>query len=141
MKIKRLADGKLFIQFKFNPNENLLSTGDEIAAAGPDGDDFALFMDAVIIIVDTEVRTIVLDPKIAEVAITTKKKLRKPKTKNVRFDEIRKIRLIEKKKKNAIFIETAGDEKDLIAFHKRQRKIKKILKEIVNILGPEKLVN
>lgn len=54
MKIKKLGDGKLFIQFKFNPSKNLLSTTNEIAAAGPDEDGFALLMDAVITIVDTE---------------------------------------------------------------------------------------
>jgi hypothetical protein len=118
--------GRLFIQFRFNPGEHLLSTPDEIA----------LLLDAVISIVDTEVRTIILDPKCSEVSVTTKKKLRKKKLKKIAFADIRRVRLVEQNKKNAIFVETSNQEKALITFHKSARKVKKAMKRIEEIPGP-----
>jgi hypothetical protein len=138
LKIKGLPDGKLFIQFKFNPSEDLLSTPDEIAAAGDD-EEIALLLDAVISIVDTEVRTIIIDPNLSELSVTVKKKLRK-KLKKIAFADIEQMRLVEKKK-NAIFLETADGEKELITVHKRARKVKKALERIQEILGPHILAS
>jgi hypothetical protein len=123
VKIKNLPDGKLFIQFKFNPSEHLLSTPDQIAAAGDD-DEIAMFLDAIISIVDTEVRTIIFDPKLSELSVTTKKKLRKKKLKKIAFADIKQVKLLQQKKKNAVFPETADGEKELITFHKSARKAK-----------------
>jgi hypothetical protein len=135
LKIKKLPDGKLFIQFKFNPSEDLLSTPDEIAALGDD-DEIALLFDAVISIVDTEVRTIIFDEDLSKLSVTIKKKLRKKKLKEIAFADIKQMKIVEKKKKNAIFLETTDGEKELIAFHKRARKVKKVLKQIEEIFGP-----
>jgi hypothetical protein len=137
MKFKRLSSGKIFVQFKYNPSEHLLSTPDEVAAAGIDGssDDFALFMDAAISIIDTEVRTVIIDPEMANISLTTKKKLRKRKVKQIEFGDIKQIQHVENKKRNALFLDTGENEKDLIALHKSPRKIKKILGQIEDTIG------
>ena len=139
MKVKKIADGKLLIQTKINPSEHLLSTPDEIAAAGPDSDadDFALLLDLVITVVDTEVKTVTIDSDESEISISTKKKLRRTKSKTIRFDEIKTISLVEGKKRRAIVVEQLDGEKELITMHKSRRKIAKALKYIEEIFGSE----
>ena len=98
MKIQKFGDGKLYIKYKFNPSEDLLSTPDQ-RALDPD-DDLTLLLDGVISLVDSEMRTVIIGPNTSEVAQSVKKKLRKAKTKRVKFSEIKEFRLEEKKKKS-----------------------------------------